>query len=153
MKTTIKTNRSIQLNKKILETVKAVWPETKTRRGLNNKYHLFCAMQALKKCGKRVDWLFGGINNPNSEQAKHKITILTELGRLREKDLICDCALQICELKPTTKKAVSILQQLRTGKIIEEVTPLELAKQAFVNLSSKEKQLFTKWQLNEKTKV
>ena len=44
---------------------------------------------------------------------RYRRTILTELGRIDDEDLLLDVALDLCQKKPKTVKAVSLIRQRR----------------------------------------
>lgn len=81
------------------------FPATNTRRGLLNKHYLLIALAALSEDKEAFIWLV--------DPPKFKLTILYELGRVQDPELIREGARQLCALKPTTKRAVQILREVR----------------------------------------
>jgi hypothetical protein len=88
--------------------------DCKTRRGKVNRYY---AMEALDALNHRpgLDWLFNS-DDMRAGVGKVRWTILSELGRLREHDVIAEAAAFVCELKPTTAIAVSLIRRYRIGR-------------------------------------
>jgi hypothetical protein len=84
-----------------------------SRRGNLNEFYMYKAFGALwpdgEDAGKQAfDWLRTG--------KRLKLTILTELGRLRDPDCIRRNARIICEQKMRTREAVVKLRGLRTER-------------------------------------
>ena len=87
----------------------------RTRRGAVNKYYGIVALDALKdEAG--LTWLFTYDDMRRGGNCKVRYTILSELGRLRDPEMIRGLAAQLCELKPTTTAAVAKIRRFRTGK-------------------------------------
>jgi hypothetical protein len=60
-------------------------------------------------------WLMGYVSQEGKPGQIRK-TILAELGRLREDEVLRAVARQICERKPTTKDAVAMIRHYRLGR-------------------------------------
>jgi hypothetical protein len=56
----------------------------------------------------------------------YRYAILYELGRIEDEDLREQVALHLCELKPTTRKAIALIRLCRLGKR-PPATPHQLA--------------------------
>jgi len=79
-----------------------------------NHYYAFFAQIEL---GNGNDDEFSFIIDANgTELIQYKITILTELGRLENPDLIRKVARVICEKELTTKDAIPYIRSFRTGE-------------------------------------
>lgn len=88
-----------------------MFTECKTRRSRLNIYYRTKAMGVLKE---GFEWLFDGKKVAAGVQA-WKPTILIELGRIEDEELMRAMAEQLCELKPSTRDAVLMVRRLRTG--------------------------------------
>ena len=60
------------------------------------------------------EYLFGGTNDLNN--ANMKMTIMSELGRLQDPELIREFAKLICEQNIPTQKAVQRIRNYRLGR-------------------------------------
>ncbi len=98
------------------------------RRSMRNRNFLTRGFNILVKDGiEKYKFLYD-----DSKEFKRlgntyfKKTILGELGRIKDKDILLDSARQICELKPKTAKAVIWLRKIRTeyGSFDEIYKPL-----------------------------
>lgn len=80
-----------------------------TARGKQNHYYFLLALASLPADDPRFAWLL-----PRGDA---RVTILSELGRFGDTDVIQNLALQICEDKMTTRKAVRLLRTARGVKL------------------------------------
>ncbi|HEU0177364.1 MAG TPA: hypothetical protein VFV58_24125 [Blastocatellia bacterium] len=80
-----------------------------TTRGKQNHYYYMLALATLPDSDPRFAWLWSG--------GEARATILSELGRFRDQDVILKLALEICESKMTTRKAVRLLRECRGVKL------------------------------------
>ena len=92
-----------------------LFTQYRTRRGAVNKYYGIVALDALKDAAG-LTWLFTYDDMRRGGTCKVRYTILSELGRLRDPEMIRALAAQLCELKPTTTAAVARIRRFRTGK-------------------------------------
>lgn len=93
--------------------------EIKSERGKINFYYMMEAFGALKGINKDFpnDGEFSFIViGSEREDAVFKRTILQELGRLEDKNLIKEVARKICENKMSTQKAIIYIRQFRSEK-------------------------------------
>ena len=98
------------------KTFKAIW-NTRTRRNLLNRHYMqkaFGLLTDLDKVLPGFEYLFGGSNDLNN--ANMKMTIISELGRLQDSELIREFAREICEHKIPTRKAVQRIRNYRLGR-------------------------------------
>lgn len=65
---------------------------------------------------ERFKWLADNAKVTADAPNAIKHSILAELGRIEDADVVKAVALQICEMKPTTREAVQIVRNFRTGK-------------------------------------
>jgi hypothetical protein len=87
-----------------------------TVRGRQNYHYMVRAMRVLGNGDDpRFFWLCDA-NAVNAGKAGVKFVILSELGRVRDDGELVELAELICELKPTTKKAMSIIKEVRGAK-------------------------------------
>jgi len=101
-------------NEKVMESV---YYDAKSRRSLLNKHYSLIAFRILTSDQKVLpgyEYLFGGndLNNANPKE-----TILTELGRLKDPELIRVFAQKICEDKMKTKQAVQQIRDYRLDRV------------------------------------
>lgn len=87
-----------------------------TRRGKLNRYYALTAMSALKD-EPGLDWLYRW-NEMQVGTGKVRWTILSELGRVRDPDTMRDMAREVCEQKPKAAVAVSMIRELRVGRVV-----------------------------------
>jgi ribosomal protein S18 len=62
-------------------------------------------------------WLADGEKMKRSEPHAWRQTILSELGRIEDEEMMRAVATQICELKPKTKDAVLMIRRFRVGEL------------------------------------
>ena len=113
-------------------------PDNKSARSHKNYYYLLKAWEALRSnAGKNpLDGEFAFIlsaddKNLYDAQVKNfKKTILQELGRLEDRDLIRSAAKQICIDKLKTSEAVALAREYRR-KSAKTPQPSELSKKLF----------------------
>lgn len=90
-------------------------PEAHTKRGLQNLVYRTRALSCLVDNPEYV-WLCDGKKMQAGAPNAWKPTILAELGRFGDEDLIKAYAVQICELKLKTAEAVKLLRKARLGR-------------------------------------
>lgn len=91
------------------DIVREMWGNTGSKRTMNNRYWLQFAYSLLH--GKpKYAWLF----ERHEKSGKFKrTTLITELGRLEEPELIKAATKQVCEEKPAVTEAVARLRKER----------------------------------------
>ena len=92
--------------------IEKFFPHIKTRRGMQDLEYRTFAVFALKDDARFI-WVMG------EKGTNGKPAILSELGRCFLPNTIQTAALKICELKPKTKDAVTLIRSWRTGKTPE----------------------------------
>jgi hypothetical protein len=90
--------------------------ECLTRRGKLNWWHAQMAVSALKDA-PGLDWLFNW-DQMLAGTGKVRWSILSELGRIQNGDDMRALAAQVCEEKPKTVLAVSMIREFRTGTVV-----------------------------------
>ena len=94
--------------------------QTGTPRTLVNFYYTSRAMAVLNLKSIPEDdplrWLYDPTLAAHNERAGFKQTILSELGRIPDDQLLRAVALQVCELKPKTRDAIIMIRRLRVGE-------------------------------------
>jgi hypothetical protein len=122
-----KGGRPRRISEADLEIGRRVWRQTgggePTRHDLE-QLHYYSRAQALLGNGKdeRFRWL---IDTRGRRVETFKTGILAELGRLDDDEQLIGAALAVCELRPTTRRAIEILRRYRTGKRAEPLPPAE----------------------------
>ena len=91
------------------EVAAAVAPNVTTERGRQNALYGIMAMQALGD-DPRFAWLH------DRERRFARLTILSELGRVRNPQTLLALALGICERKPRTRAAIGLIRAARGVK-------------------------------------
>jgi hypothetical protein len=95
-----------------------MFTETTTRRGKNNICYRQRAV-ALLGSGDNPEfhWLCGGPAITKGGQAKAwRPSVLVELGRINDDEMLLALARRMCELKPTSRAAVAAIRQFRLGR-------------------------------------
>lgn len=88
----------------------------KTRTDQNSMYRMRAIVILAQTERPEFKWLFD-IDGMIADRPKsQKKTILAELGRIRNEIELIQAAFDICDLKPKTKDAISIIRQVRTGR-------------------------------------
>ena len=92
----------------------------KTRRSrVNALYRQEAAWALLEAVGQdgngfgEFSWL---CNEGTGEPLKEHKTILSELGRIEDSELLVEMARELCRLKPKTKDAVAMIRRVRSGE-------------------------------------
>jgi hypothetical protein len=91
-----------------------------SERTRQNKFYQLKAMNAL---GLNLDegkpqpypWLWGEPNVPRPGDHRVRWTVLAELGRIEDDELMRAVAARVCELKPMTREAVRMIWHFRMG--------------------------------------
>ena len=102
------------MDKEALEMVAFVAPDVKTHRGKLNIFYRQRAVFVLVY-DPRFSWIVDE-KKMLAGTGEWKQGILSELGRIENKEDMKLMALEICKLKPKTKAAVAIIRRWRTGK-------------------------------------
>jgi len=89
--------------------------DVRTTRGLQNIHYRLRAQNCLID-DERFKWLCDRDAMAKGAPNAWKPGILSELGRLDDDETIKAYAARICELKPKTKDAITMLRRARTGK-------------------------------------
>ncbi|HEY0322812.1 MAG TPA: hypothetical protein VGC66_17795 [Pyrinomonadaceae bacterium] len=104
---------------KIEETFEGlgVYDGSGTERNRQNwmyRQRAICLLNVIKD--KRYKWLFDTAKVQAGAPRAEKMSILAELGRIQDPDIMRAVALCLCEEKPTTRDAVHRIRRFRTGK-------------------------------------
>jgi hypothetical protein len=87
-----------------------------SRRSKLDVHYRQRALGILKDDPAAYVWLFNEEAIMREGGSKHwQPAILTQLGRIADEDTLLTIARQICELKPTTSKAVAMIRRFRVG--------------------------------------
>ena len=89
--------------------------EVKTHRGKTDCLYRQRAFNLLSK-DARFAWVADGAKARSGSPDAWKPSILVELGRIPNDEDLKAVALRICELKPKTKDAVSMIRRARLGR-------------------------------------
>lgn len=110
-----KRGRPQRFTKASMDCFRGLFPETKSQRGIMDMAYRIEAIRVLTKDDKddRFHWLVDKAACIRGEDA-WKPTILTELGRIEDEQVMKEIALRICELKPRNKEAVAIIRRYRS---------------------------------------
>jgi hypothetical protein len=98
----------------VMRVNRALYPEIKTGRGLQNKLYLGHAMQVLGRGERKAyRWLLW---HCQEGAEPFRSTLLCELGRFNDDRSLRKAARWLCEFKPTAAAGVRILRQWRLGR-------------------------------------
>jgi hypothetical protein len=92
-----------------------VFADIKSKRGMQDVVYRMKAIAVLK-VDNRFSWLYDNAKAAAGVAGAWKPSILSELGRVNDIEVMKDIALHICETKPKTKQAVAAIRALRTNK-------------------------------------
>ena len=98
-----KRGRPREYSEEALSMLRAIFPEIKTERGLQNKSCELRAFGLLKERGQEIDNLSFLIDDAKQT---FKSTILIELGRFEDDDKLLSIAAELCLYAKTAKKTV-----------------------------------------------
>jgi len=87
-------------------------PRVKTERGLLNVAYRLRAVTSLMHIPE-CSWLYG---DKTAEKDTAKSTILMELGKIKDIDVMTATALILCQLKPKSKQGALMVRNIRLGK-------------------------------------
>jgi len=87
-------------------------PRVKTERGLLNVAYRLRAVTSLMHIPE-CSWLYG---DKTAEKDTAKSTILMELGKIKDIDVMTATALILCQLKPKGKQGALMVRNIRLGK-------------------------------------
>jgi len=87
-------------------------PRVKTERGLLNVAYMLRAITSLMHIPE-CSWLCG---DKTAEKDTAKSTILIELGKIKDIDVMTATALILCQLKPKSKQGALMVRNIRLGK-------------------------------------
>jgi hypothetical protein len=98
-------------------TFRGIWNEVKTVRGLQNKSNEARAINCLVD-RRGFAWL--GVTTlaaMSAGRCKPRLSVLAELGRIKDDDTLRQIARDLCRAKPTTARwAVRAVRRWRTGR-------------------------------------
>jgi hypothetical protein len=86
-----------------------------TERGRQNTFYQARATGLLQN-DPRFSWLANGKaawNTENPDYNPYKVGILQELGRIQDDNELREVALFLCDKKPSTREAISIIRRIR----------------------------------------
>jgi hypothetical protein len=95
--------------------LRPLWPDVTTDRGLANRWYQARALCCLNY-EPAFAWLVSNEEAIRAGHGKIRATIVGELGRIEDEQVMRQAAARICELKPSARDAVVMLRRLRTGK-------------------------------------
>jgi hypothetical protein len=95
-----------------LEAIRSLYPNIKTRRGLQNKFYELKALNAIKSM-EGIEFLF------DSKTDNFKSSILAEIGKTGDDELMRAVAAEICKRARTEK--LTVKQWVSTYQRIKEV--------------------------------
>lgn len=81
------------------------------RRTATNHCHMHRAMRLLGR-NSEATWLYDAERTVAGE-VKLRFTILAELGRIDDDDLLLEVAAELCRLKPKARDAIAMIRRLR----------------------------------------
>ena len=87
-------------------------PRVKTERGLLNVAYMLRAITSLMHIPE-CSWLYG---DKTAEKDTAKSTILMELGKIKDIDVMTATALILCQIKPKGKQGALMVRNIRLGK-------------------------------------
>lgn len=87
---------------------------TRTRQNWMYRQRAISVLGVLKE--ERFKWLFDVAKVQADEPNAMKHSVLAELGRIEDADVMQAVALQVCEMRPTAREAVQMIRNFRTGK-------------------------------------
>jgi hypothetical protein len=102
-----KRGRPRVIPEELMESLRGQWPDLTSDRSLNNLYHVLTASRALKADPEKYTYLF------DRASGRLRKTILAELGRFEEPEVIRELADEICETRMKTAEAVEGLRFIR----------------------------------------
>lgn len=73
-------------------------------------------MAAIISKPEGLEWLFDSSKVFSKDSKQRRFTMLAELGRFRDDEVIRAMAAKLCKEKPTTKDAIAYLRRVRLGK-------------------------------------
>jgi hypothetical protein len=91
---------------------KSAFPEINTERGLQDLIYVARAQKLLRN-NPAYKWIVDPIPATLGQRKAFKKTILSALGRIDDDDGLREAAKAICEVKPTTKRAVMMIRHWR----------------------------------------
>jgi hypothetical protein len=105
-KKTRKKAKSPPKDKALQRFLRRLYPEVKTDRGLRQKQHQTRAV-VLVMDEPEFRWLF------DAETGTCRNTILAELGRIQNDELLLEMAREVCRRKPKSREAVAAIRRFR----------------------------------------
>jgi hypothetical protein len=98
-----------------LARVRSFAPDIRTPRGLYNRACVIKALSALMD-DPAFHWLIPTDEEVNRNERTLPFAILTELGKIDDREAMKAVAAQVCERKLDTKAAVALIRRWRTGQ-------------------------------------
>ena len=95
-------------------------PRVKTERGLLNVAYRLRAVTNIMHIPE-CSWLYG---DKTAEKDTAKSTILMELGKIKDIDVMTATALILCQLKPKSKQGALMVRNIRLGRVKGDVYSL-----------------------------
>jgi hypothetical protein len=92
-----------------------LWPDVQVKRGLQNKVYQLDAYNLLRE-DPRFHWLCPSSNEIRKRTGRLQMSILAELGKFDDHDLMRAVAARVCKEKPNTKAAISMIRAVRLGQ-------------------------------------
>lgn len=95
---------------------KGLFPEIRTRRGLQDRAYALQAYDVLKD-DRGFEWLCSTPEKINASTGELQFSILGALGRITDPEALKAVAREVCRLKPSARRAVVMIRRWRTGKV------------------------------------
>ena len=142
-----KRGRPKVLSEKIEETLRGIGCyQQRTRRGRLNEHYFFECLSLFRgsdggfdsERAKRWNWLHYNTYGKGSGE-RWRRTIMAEIGRLRDRELMTQAADLICELKPSAREAVNMIRRWRVNGRSKPANCFDLGKalcRAFIEYRS-----------------
>src|SRR5262245_7533859 len=89
-----------------------MFPEIKTRRGLQERCYAGLAIRALSD-DPAFEWLVSTREQIAGGTSRLRHTILAELGRVSDERMIKEMARLLCKQRPTAKRAAALIRRWR----------------------------------------
>lgn len=106
-----------RIDDEYLKVLATTFPNVTTRRGLQNKNYAFNVWKILDLTpNEDFTWLLDKAAGHANKPHFCKWSVLAELGRINDQEVVMDLARQLCRLKPSVKESVAIVRRFRLGK-------------------------------------
>jgi hypothetical protein len=107
-----KRGRPRAFDKAEVDNVRTLFPEVTSERGQVNRCYGIKALVVLNYA-EPYQWLTSTPELINAGRGKIRFTLLAELGRIGDEDLLRRAAAEVCRLKPSTAAGVGMIHAWR----------------------------------------